>query len=346
MPGLASCVRCRSALVAAARIDVHPPRAGRLKVLRVVRYWLNRQIGLHRIEEQNAAAVERVSDFLPFFASALPGLGHLLTKSCGRIRLVWPLWAGCLAFGLIFYGTIPAGVAIGVAAALHAWIACDAIAVHRLLDAWVHRFAAVLLAFCVLLFGLYGGVRRLAGRAVRGVFAAVDVPEARVRAGDYVLVWRNAYAHAAPRRGDIVLYEMQGGPVSGDGRGHAAVVVRTAEVLSPVLARPGDAVEVGNGRLRVLRDGCQVGERPAPRSLAAARLALSVPAGHYLCMPPELARAGGDAWSGAVEPHRFLQLGLTEPGAIRGRAFMVYNPIWRRRWIAHRSRALAVGRAE
>ena len=226
MPGETTCFRCQAALAPAAPAGVTPPRAGWTKRFRRVRYWLNRKLGLgwrEKVESGPSTAPgwaligrERL---LVAGLSLVPGLGHLLSRETRRILLLWPAWLGALGLGLFLYGTTCGGLFIGAAVALHAWIICDAAAVHDAFAGRPLRFVIVLAVFGALLLGIYGGARHGAGALVSGTYAPMDFPAEQIQSGDFLLVDPRAYRAAAPRRGDIIRYctrsELRGPGASG-----------------------------------------------------------------------------------------------------------------------------------
>ena len=213
MPGETTCFRCQAVLVPAGVTGLAPPRAGWAKPFRRVRYWLNRKLGLGwrgKVESGPSTAPgwaligrERL---LVASISLVPGLGHLLSRETRRIFLLWPAWLGMLGLGVFFYGTVCGGLFIGAAVALHAWIICDAAAVHDAFAGRPIRFVIVLAVFGALLLGIYGGARRSAGALVSEAYAPMDFPAERIRSGDFLLVDPRAYRAAAPGRGDIIRY--------------------------------------------------------------------------------------------------------------------------------------------
>ena len=343
MPGETTCFRCQAVLVPAGVTGLAPPRAGWAKPFRRVRYWLNRKLGLGwrgKVESGPSTAPgwaligrERL---LVASISLVPGLGHLLSRETRRIFLLWPAWLGMLGLGVFFYGTVCGGLFIGAAVALHAWIICDAAAVHDAFAGRPIRFVIVLAVFGVLLLGIYGGARRSAGALVSEAYAPMDFPAERIQSGDFLLVDPRAYRAAAPRRGDIIRYctrsELRG-PASAD----PDYTVLRGETVGQILAMPGEDVVWKDGQVRIRRGHELVRALDSPAEFALLNLTLHVPPGQYFCLPPAIATALGaraSSIAGAEAKAEYIRMmGFAALPDIRGRAFMVYEPIWRRKWL-------------
>ena len=248
MPGETTCFRCQAVLAPAVPAVLRPPRAGWTKRLRRVRYWLNRRLGLgwrEKVESSPSTAPgwaligrERL---LVAGVSVVPGLGHLLSHETRRILLLWPAWLGALALGLFLYGTTCGGLFIGTAVALHAWIICDAAAVHDAFAGQPVRFVIVLAVFGALLLGVYGGARHAAGALVNGTYAPMDFPADQIQSGDFLLADPRAYRADTPRRGDIIRYRTRS-ELRGPGAAELGYAVLRGDTVGQILAMPGEDV--------------------------------------------------------------------------------------------------------
>jgi hypothetical protein len=269
--------------------------------------------------------------------SLVPGLGHLLSRETRRIFLLWPAWLGALALGLFLYGTATGGLFIGAAVALHAWIICDAAAVHDAFAGRPVRFVIVLAVFGALLAGIYGGARHAAGALVSGTYAPMDFPAEQIHAGDFLLVDPRAYRAAAPRRGDIIRYCTRS-ELRGPGAAELGYAVLRGETVGQILAIPGEDVVWKDGRVRICCGQELVRNLDSPTEFASLDLALHVPPGQYFCLPPAVADALGPRASsivGAEAKAAYIRMmGFAALSDIRGRAFMVYEPVSRRKWLA------------
>ena len=338
MPGLTVCVRCGAVLDASSPVDVNPPRAGRSKLFRPIGYWLNRRLRYH-VFDMAQAAPERYDvklarerrDLVLAMVSVVPGLGHLLKGELGRIKILWPVWAGVLLLGLVLYGSRMGGLLIGAAMAVHAWILCDAGAFRKRIEQWYGRVLVVLGAFALLLFGVYAPMRYAVGRVVRTAYAPVAFAEEGIRARDLLLVWLRAYRDEAPRRGDLMLCNFRGR----DRIPGAGYVIGGGRSIVRLLGMPGDRIVIEGGEIAVFKGELPMGTFPVPDYLASERMGIVVPNDRYYCLPPTLSRVGGGGGAIEAASREYMRsTGLVSCSDIEGRVFMVYNPISRRRFIS------------
>jgi len=336
MPRLKTCIQCSSVLAVTAPVPTTPPRAGWTKGLRPIRYWLNRRLGFHvfdSLREPVAEAARTTTTGLAglawAFLSVVPGLAHLFQRRLKEIR--WPLlaWFVALLAGLLFYGTDLGGTLLGVASAVHAWILVDASRLRRHVRALGVNLVAVMIAFVVLFWGVYGGVRRFAGRYVNGVFAPQRIAAMGIERGDYILASRRAYQSIPPQRGDLVLYETQGAHFRGQ---NANYVFDGGLAMARVLGLPGESVRVEAGTITIARGGETRASFATTGVLAKVKDTFVVPEGHCFCLPQGL-------FSQRRIPVHLIQrilplVGLPAIRAIEGRVFMVYNPINRRHFLS------------
>jgi hypothetical protein len=348
MPGEAICFRCRTALAPPAPTRLTPPRAGWTKPFRPARYWLKRKLGplwRKKVAPSPAAAHGWASigreRLLVAAVSLVPGLGHLLSRETPRILLLWPAWLGALALGLLLYGTTAGGLFIGAAAALHAWIICDAAAVHDAFTRQPVRFVIVLAVLGALLFGIYGGAQHGAGLLVNGAYAPMDFPSAQIHAGDFLLVDPRAYRADAPRRGDIIRYRTRAelfGPASAE---FTCAILR-GETVGQILAMPGEDVLWRDRQVRVCRGQELLRTVNSPAEFAALNLTLHVPSGQYFCLPPvisvALGRSARSVMGEEAKAAYVRMMGLAAAPDIYGRAFMLYEPFWQRKWLSREPR--------
>jgi hypothetical protein len=345
MPGETTCFRCRAPLAPAAPTGLTPPRAGWTKRFRRARYWLNRKLGLGWREKAESApamapgwALIGRDRLLVASLSVVPGLGHLLSRETRRILLLWPAWFAALGLGLFLYGTPCGGLFLGAAVALHAWILCDAGAVHDAFAGRPVRIAIVLAVFGALLLGIYGGARHAAGAFVSGTYAPMDFPAEQIRAGDFLLVDPRAYRSDSPQRGDIIRYGTRS-ELRGPGATELGYAVLRGETVGQILALPGEDVVWKDGQVRVCRGQEILQSLDSPGEFASLDLTLHVPPGQFFCLPPAIAAALGPRAAsvvGAEAKSAYLRMmGLAALSDIRGRAFAVYEPVWRRNWLSH-----------
>lgn len=332
MPGLTRCGRCQTVLMATAPANIYPPRAKGSRRFRAVGYRLNRVLSygvlapVAEFGRQVQAAMPGGAREPLFLActSVVPGLGHVLTGRAHRVRWAWPAWCGAILPGLLLYGSWPGGVLIGAAIAAHAWIVCDAGNLREWSTSAARRIALPVCVFLLLLVFPYAAARSAAGLYVRGVRTPLDLRAAGVNGGEFLLVWRHAYRAEAPQRGDLVLWRVEPSLLE-EGHGY---IIHGGEVLGVVVGLPGDKVVIEGGEVTVVTPAGATSnwhtERPLTEAVAEIRLADA----RYFCVGPE-----PHVRQGAVVRY-FIDAVLVVPrGAFEGRAFMIWNPIWRRKWL-------------
>jgi type IV secretory pathway protease TraF len=260
----------------------------------------------------------------------------MLSRETRRILLLWPAWLGALMLGLLLYGTTAGGLLLGAAVALHAWILCDAAAVHDAFAGRPVRFAIVLAVFGALLLGIYGGARHAVAAFVKGMYTTVGFPAEQIHSGDFLLVNLCAYGSDTPRRGDIILYCTRSelfGPAAAE-LGYAVV---RGETMGRILAIPGEDVVWKDGQIQIYGRQKLLYAVGSPAEFASLDLTLHVPPGQYFCLPPAVAAALGPSASsvvGAEAKAAYVRMmGFAALPDIRGRAFMVYEPLSQRRWL-------------
>jgi hypothetical protein len=284
MPGSDVCGRCGSSLrLATAVIDVHPPRAGRL------RKRLRRAVPVTRAVAEARDAIEslgptskilRVAARTPwalFLRLVIPGWSHFYAGQ--RVRAHLFLW-GTLAFlapGILLFGTLAGSLLLGMAFSVHSWAALD-IVTQTFPDCGMRdRMARSLLVSFVLAAVIYLPVGYVTTRVADPT--TIRLPMAPFADGDVVLVnhW------VAPGAGDVVLYAIPDYTRREPQQRANRFVQYTGERIDRVLAGPGDRVVWDKGRLTV--NGSASAARPLNPDVAPPRLKLTVPDGHFLILP-------------------------------------------------------------
>jgi signal peptidase I len=252
----------------------------------------------------------------------VPGLWHLVTGNLARIRLLETGWLVSLSVGLLLAGTTAASWLVGTAIALHAAIVCDAADVRTRARHWSTRVAVMLLAFAALALFPYTVAARFARRYVVISPSGAALRDEGLRAGDRFLVWRRSYKDDGPERGDLAIYDIR--PVSGTG-----YRLRGARLASRVLGVPGDCVSLDEDGVHVTDPGGCGYEYPVPGGLGVGTVELELGKDEYFCLPPELSAGGHGAAPSKAQQVRMTAVARRQD--FRGRAFMVWSPLRRRR---------------
>jgi signal peptidase I len=333
MPGLDSCGRCGTSLtLAAATIDVHPPRASRAarRVRRVVPTHLFYRARDAAIEARRAVGGSIVEDShvpLPepdiLGRLVVPGWAHFHSGLRVRGWFFLGAYLPLLVLGLARWGTFLGSVALGLAFSVHASSVMDI-----LIRQGTVRFprmmalaAMVSLALAVLVY-LPPGL--LLTRIAAPFAYAHDAPP--FRRLDVVLVNRWAFALTSPRRGDVVQFRpanlIRRGPAIQTAF-HMTLVYEENELIDRIVGLPGDRVVWDSGTLAV--NGAPVAWRPLVPERLPPHLEIMVPDDRYLILPTTSASAQHAAGSEGF----WKMAGMVAREDILGGAFLRTSPIGR-----------------
>ena len=337
MPGLTACVQCGTALTA-EQVDVHPPRAGWTLRLRPLGYSLNRiserapwVINLDRfgwIGELLDWFIESLFDLICAAISIVPGLGHLAARRFRPLRWLWPGWALCLGLGLYLYGSMASAILLGLAIAMHGWIICDAGRIYRIFDTALSRRGAVVCIFLALAWFGYGGIHR---NYIEPRYTVVQIATTLnyegVKAGDRLIVARDAYLREKPRRGDLILYTVDAQRIPG-------VIVHSGDSLGKLIGLPGEKIWIRNGLLLVRGPDGRRSSYQMPEEFNAPEMELQLGPDDCFCLAIGYRQQNHGR---SVSHGEAVQLlGLTHPAFIHGRAVVICDPVWRRSALTRR----------
>lgn len=332
MPGLTICSRCGSSLALAADIGVIPPRAGeRAKRLRrLVPTWFRRD--LYETVHRHAAVIRgflgRIARELAvewpkpgvMFRFVVPGWAQLTTGQTLRGRLFLTVFSSLVVGALFFYASALGNLCVGLTFSVHVSSIIDALGGRGGVR---QRITQALLAMFVIGLMVYAPVGWLAGRVASPHQLNQDM--GGFYRGDVLL--SNAWDRPEP--GQLVIWWMawqigQDHPNEGHQGWHWRYVQRAGERLARVIAGSGQCVEWDGHELRV--DGRVLPldiHHIDPRGLPAES-PFYVPAGYYLIQPvdvPVIDRVNLDRWRTSS---------LAREEFIRGRIYMIYEPLRRR----------------
>lgn len=327
MPGSEVCGRCGTSLrLAAAAIDVHPPRATafskRFRRALPLRRWSGNL--RETLEEMRVSANARRSALLSLPPGPLlgrlvvPGWAHLYSKQRWQ---GWSFLAAWLLFmlpGLFNFGTIEGSVLLGLAFGVHSAAAyhivsstfpeCDQ-ARQMLRSTGV----SVMLGVCVYLPAAFL-LTRVADPST------VLIPQRAFEPNDVVLV--NHWSRLVP--GQVVLYALPR-----DFRAPAGshrLEEFTGERIDRILAGPGATAYFRGGRLWV--NGAVSQWRPLGSTPVPDTVLFTVPENSYLIVPSTLpVGPAADALS------TWQDMSYVPAALIRGRVYARAHPFSRFRWI-------------
>lgn len=285
MPGSEACGRCGTSLgLATAVMDVHPPRASRLRK-RLRKHVPVRKAILGARDAVGAAgatsAIHRAAVAAPwslFLRNALPGWAHFYAGQ--RVRGHLFLW-GTLLFlipGLLMLGTMWGSIWLGLAFSVHSSAALD-IVTQSFPDAGMRdRIARSIMVSFLLAVLVYIPIGVAILRVADPTAVQFDIPP--FKNGDVVLI--NHLTQ--PRAGQIVMYRIPEQTYEQVRNGHTRYFTHfTGERIDRILAEPGDRVVWDSGVLTI--NGVSSEFRAMNPANVPKRLALTVPANHFLIFP-------------------------------------------------------------
>ena len=334
MPGRQTCTRCGAALArqpdqpAAA---FQPPRAGRGKALRPLRYAANRLrdrlpfpllAGMAGEFAGVAAAV--------MVASLIPGLGHLLDGRWRAALVALAAWLGLLAFAAFYHTGMVGALGMGLLVGGHVSIAMHAGQVWRHVPARARRLRLVLYALLVLGAVYYWLDRLVVARYVDFLASAMAVDGLELGQGD-VLLMRRVSATDPLRRGDIVAATRRDNDYPQLPTGLYPYVYLPPSMMGIVLALPGDRVGIADGTLRLNGQVVPRAKLPAGDiALPGPPLSLSVDNDHVVVVS-RLAMTPPDATYRAFV---WRQVYWVPRSDVNARAVAIYTPLARRRFLS------------
>jgi hypothetical protein len=175
---------------------------------------------------------------LGLILSIIPGLAHCIEGRFHEVRWFVLGWLLALLVGIFFYGGSIGFLLLGVAAALHGWIALS----HKLykehdeIPKKLFDFGALLLIFGL----LYWGVRRTVFRDFDFSYATFLVPYQNIQQGDVLLTRRSRAEADSLTRGSLVVVQLR--EVGGDN----FVWAREGEAVVQIVGLGGERVGIKN----------------------------------------------------------------------------------------------------
>jgi hypothetical protein len=299
MPGSGRCARCGASLaLAAAAIDVHPPRAGRLSriELAVRRLWH----GMGRLRERasqtlaasDIRAEETYFDLPTLIRCIVPGWPQYRRGDLLRALIYLFAYMCFLPPGLVLTGTWLGSLLVGLAGAMHIVTVCDAVVTKFARPNDRVRFTIV--CGLVLCFGIYLPVGWIISRVATPISINATIPP--FQQGE--VLWYSRWATPTP--GDIVVYTLPGVTVAGrTSDGQAANFVFAGNWIGRVMGMRGQRVSVNDGRWLV--DGVVSKWQPMDRLAFQDGTSWLVPDNHAFVFPEGLVPVGAQIRPAALE---------------------------------------------
>jgi len=285
IPGQERCFKCSSVLeVSGGGLEIHPPRmASQERPWRVLGRWTRQCLSRKGKADSGSGEKQRsAAGALPvggFILSVVPGLGHAAAGRFREIRSFWIVWLVLFLITVVLYATPWGWIALGVAAASHAYIALRVELLHYL-EEFGARVLAIFLTTIVVLV-VYIALPRwlLDFHFIRIPFA---IPAYNVRAGD-LLVFRSY---------DNSTWDLPSGTIVLSDAAEIRLVQGRRLRMNPwvhrsigqVVGREYETVALsseGASRFYLQGNPLDPNRVPVPRWLQAVEWRGSIPRGHY-----------------------------------------------------------------
>jgi len=259
--------------------------------------------------------------FVGLLLSIVPGLAHLIYGRFGQVKWFVFAWFLSLAMGVFLYGTFWGFALIGLAIALHAWIAFN----HKLIKELSSPRAKVsgLAALLILLgLGCYAIRTVVFGDLIWG-YTVLNIPYYEVEAGDCLLARQSLARDRTLPRGALVT--IRPSDVHGYGGGYAS----SAAMIGQVISLPGEDVHISENQFYVNGAALDPNYCPVPQWLHGRSLSATVPETSYFLASEYHVYARGRRLAAAdIQTACFVAA-----DNITGRAIMIWFPVRRRGFI-------------
>ena len=339
MPDQKACVQCGVALSAAGGLVVEfmPPRAEGKKTWYPLLYRFNAAVdGYRDWKIWRVFSALAGDESLPVEAllltclSVLPGLGHWKGGRRRGAKIAFFVWLALALIALNAFGSDLTGATIGLLVGWHAVVMFDA-GLRRHLATVRRRWLMMAITLGIVAMP-YVFIHHMIYRSFDFLRMPLDNVACGLKADDLVLVTRGSYELEELKKGDVVAFVSTG---NGRTRARANLILELDTrgfVVGAIEALPNDKVEISAAGLCLHPEFADSVAVPRPGlPMPSEAVTLQIPEGHVLVPTPfQLPRgpiedtAVKDIWTKTF---------MVGPGDIRGRAHLVYQPFWRRRFI-------------
>lgn len=259
--------------------------------------------------------------------SVIPGLAHLIKGRFREVRLFVALWGICLASGLFLYGCGVGFLLIGLAIGLHAWIGLQ-YGLFREITEFFARVGTTLVIVAVLTI-LYWTAPRVAAYGLATGRTPLTIPAMNVQQGDLLLVRRLAVdSGSALPRGALVRFHPQGFRNTL----YSRWATPSEATIGQIVGLPGETIQIRDGVFVVGGHRLDPNEFPVPRWLQRdpIRSQISIPSARYFVSTEYTVTGHGHL---RLDDGMIKNACVIPASEIRGQAFMLWWPLWRRGWI-------------
>lgn len=324
MPGIATCVRCQSAMQG-GDIVIFPGRASSLRLTsRLLSVWYRLfdgwQLNLEWLGRWRPITHEPIPWRAVWLTLVAPGLGHVQIhhRLAGRVLLGG--WCGVL---LLMLGSLATPWSLWfftIAVIVHAFAFASLLAANLGFESWLVRALFGTMLFLALHYFVYNPLAALGRNFVEPVLVPDIQTNPVIASGDGLLCQGNWMRYTELQRGDLVYYEISA--MSGPGW-----YLREGFGVDRIVGLPGDVVEINDGELRV--NGAPLPEplRPLGAIPRIKSYRCTVMSDRVLIIPTALRlMLGAEAAMGTAFMDQFVMVGQDR---IRGRIVWRLRP-WAR----------------
>jgi hypothetical protein len=319
MPGQQRCFKCNSVLGEPETVmDVHPPR---------MPSWQRPLRSISRGLRQGHIKPDRVKPprfqlawmgkprhlLLALVRSLIPGLAHAKQRRFRQIRWYMVAWLLALTLAGLMFSSPVGWTFLGLAAALHAWIALDAWDSDAL-DSALNRLSILMITFA-LTFAAYALLVRVIPWNFTFARTTMWIPSREVHSGD-ILLFRDIEDNTQVlARGTLVQFQAE---MIGRG-GHV-------EAIGQIVGLPNEVVTILQRVYYVNGQKLPVEDYPVPAWISAGTRQVGVLSSQYFISSEYRIQGRANRMNNAVK-----QLSLVSRYDVESRATMVWWPLNRRR---------------
>lgn len=256
--------------------------------------------------------------------SILPGLGHLLDGRPKRGAVFLGGWILLIFLMAYCWGSGLGNGLVGMMVFFHVFVAIDAAEEGFSALAMQNRAVCALAFSLVLIFGVYWPLNLLRRSIVEDMIIQNPTNSPLFSPGDMVLIDRYFTDPKDFKRGNLVLYRLEG-LRTGDERYRQYVIPGDTPVIDRILGLPGDRIRVGKKKI-------WINDREMKRELYPINLEnfppsgdYRVPPGHYFIYPSLVQGLNSRIFK------RFSYILMVAFKRVEGRVFMVYQPFSKRK---------------
>jgi len=256
--------------------------------------------------------------FFGVILSIVPGLAHLIQRRFKSIRWWVAVWLILIPLTLFLYGGLPGLLLLGLALAVHVWIALHS-SFLKGNDTLTMRFVVFLLALALYYF-LYTRTAGLIFYDIQRGHAIVSSPAQHIEVGDYLLGWRSPPEDPDYPRGSLIYANLR----QFGGRRNPFFEPRFGGYVQ-VIGLEGEDVQIQNDTFFINEKPLDPDAFPVPQWMRGLGLSTKVPPGCYF-ISAEFTGTGYNAQIAA-------ELCTVSEGQIEAQALLRWWPIWRRGFI-------------